>query len=85
MVVHMNAFADRDACVLGQFYIRADANGHDQQIARQFGSVVQHQGCDVTVFAFDVFGIGLAKNGYTLFNQGLAQKIPCGLVQLAFH
>ena len=55
LIIHMDAFAHGNSCLLGQFNIWTDAHSHDQQITGQFGPVIQQQCFDMAVFAQDFF------------------------------
>ena len=62
-VVNMNAAPNGQIRVFGQRHVRADAHGHNQQITRNFGAIVQPQTADAPVGAKDFLGIGRGQNG----------------------
>ena len=85
LIVDMDTTPHGNTRLFRQCHVGADANRHNEQIAGQFGTVLEHQRSDMAFAAKNFFGIGTAENSDALALQRLAEQVACGFVQLALH
>ncbi len=83
-VVDLHAAPDGEPRLLGECHVRPDADGHDDQRARDLAPVVEPNALDL-VLAENGMGVGLADHLDAAGLDRPLQEIPARRVQLALH